>query len=1346
MLTHRSRLSPTVTFPSVSAALLLAAFLIYYFPITARQEASLNDRALRHLAAMSDQLRNEVVTYAGVLENVTLREPRGSDRTQAFSSYLAEQVPEMTLVEPGAGPCDAHSARVTLAVAGGEYSFEFHCTNSRTTWRAHLPLDRVLTPYLRGAPDQLFDEIVVADANGTVLYQTRKTGARITQLPAKLFASTVRPGIGEERPNDPAVSLSYAASSEMSNLVALSMGGTDYRVFFVPVSLRVAGEAAAESDASTRTAATQRIVIAGLMRESRVRAESMAVPGTLLVAVVLLLLVVMAATWPLLKFRTMRATERVPRRTLQYFWLSMVATIASMCVFTFHVFYIFDTRSVDQNLSRLAAAVERNFEDEVTRALTVMDSLQSSTLFIEQTTVNPGACAEVVEKANLLRQRGLGLDAYPYFDRVFWADNTGRQYIKWDNSNQPTSQVNVSSRAYFQAALEHRFWTFSRAGPRGARFRVDPIFSMNTGEYLAVISRAVSPHTVVCEEQKGPRTLRVESMVTPLMSLINPVMPPDYGFALIDADGLVLFHSTATKNGQENLFHELDDSRALRSAVLGRTGHHFAARYIGVNHRFFSTPLLNLQRAPWSLVVFHDLSARSSQHLERVVLFGGLVFSYYVLAAMVLLAAVPTPADAPAWLWPTEKKRVAYMQLSVSLLFLAAAFYSLIFTLPLASLAIVAVLVPFVGLALVATVLKPMPVGLRVTLLLAVGLVIVGLAATRHAWMHTVLFVLAAASVLPAAGRVMQRSSWPSFERSYTAVWALSLMLGGIVSSVAFFKLAYDYHDNLSTRRQQVQTMAALAEREDRVRRRYAALDLSERLKSADFDVGQWLFIRRRLEQTLDRYDTEFLSLTQGIVLAPRPRPTSSETIDGVPPLRPDDRETDDAVHGTTIWVRDSLPVGLTWLASWVPYGTGTLTRQLSGTSVGKAAWTWDSAKNRLRMHPSVSAFGHHDDVASSPSTTALMKSLRNDPTFLSPQLISELALLERWNPFRREGEARGVSAIAQEMAWAALVFGCGALLTFLWITPTLARMFPGRYAVEPFPELEVGPRTPISEHTILLVLHHEDVAGIFRARPDVSFIDFAVVARGTTVDYTTLDKPIVAVNHFDYEQDDPDISHVKLDLLERLANIHPSKVVVLVTAIDPVFAIDGGGGLGVRQARQRAAPDRVLDRWIRVLVPFKRYRLKAVTRRDPDVDHRLLWSALTTVEQVAVYQLAHEGWANHKNIAAFDQLRRREIICDVPFRFANAAFRSFVLRTVSIDDRRAWEKQDVASLWDGVRLMFFVLAIGLVIAMLFFNQQSIPGVIVSAGAVLAGFTKLLSEARSFRSLLGFGKAEQDRA
>src|SRR6185295_11687565 len=104
----------------------------------------------------------------------------------------------------------------------------------------------------------------------------------------------------------------------------------------------------------------------GLILNSRFRAESMAVPGNLLVSMVLLLLALIAATWPLMKFRSMRATERVPRRAAEYFWLSMLGTIAMITVFVLHLASVLDIESVDANLESLAGAIEKNFEAETT--------------------------------------------------------------------------------------------------------------------------------------------------------------------------------------------------------------------------------------------------------------------------------------------------------------------------------------------------------------------------------------------------------------------------------------------------------------------------------------------------------------------------------------------------------------------------------------------------------------------------------------------------------------------------------------------------------------------------------------------------------------------------------------------------------------------------------------------------------------------------------------------------------------------------------------------------------------------------------------------------------------------
>jgi hypothetical protein len=74
MTTPRGALfQPTFAFPMLAVCVLVAAFLVYYFPITDQQKASLNRLAFRSLAAVSDGLGSRVVNYVEVLEQTAKR-------------------------------------------------------------------------------------------------------------------------------------------------------------------------------------------------------------------------------------------------------------------------------------------------------------------------------------------------------------------------------------------------------------------------------------------------------------------------------------------------------------------------------------------------------------------------------------------------------------------------------------------------------------------------------------------------------------------------------------------------------------------------------------------------------------------------------------------------------------------------------------------------------------------------------------------------------------------------------------------------------------------------------------------------------------------------------------------------------------------------------------------------------------------------------------------------------------------------------------------------------------------------------------------------------------------------
>ena len=68
-----------------------------------------------------------------------------------------------------------------------------------------------------------------------------------------------------------------------------------------------------------------------------------------------------------------------------------------------------------------------------------------------------------------------------------------------------------------------------------------------------------------------------------MRSLIGPVLPPGFAFAVIDRSGKVLFHSDRQRNGNEDFFVETDNNRRLRAQVAAHSADGLSINYWGPN-------------------------------------------------------------------------------------------------------------------------------------------------------------------------------------------------------------------------------------------------------------------------------------------------------------------------------------------------------------------------------------------------------------------------------------------------------------------------------------------------------------------------------------------------------------------------------------------------------------------------------------------------------------------------------------------------------------------------------------------------------------------------------------------
>src|SRR5262249_39853388 len=202
--------------------------------------------------------------------------------------------------------------------------------------------------------------------------------------------------------------------------------------------------------------------------------------------------------------------------------------------------------------------------------------------------------------------------------------------------------INVNDRDYFSKAKDGELWELDG----GHKFYVESINSRFSGEKLAVISTPV---------QDGKWILCIG---TRLLSLFDPILPPGYGFVLIDDEGTALFHSDSLQNKEVNLFKECNDSRQLQAAVLARSSSEFDTDYLGRDHHFYVRPV---KGAPWTVVAFRDKQTLRTVNLQTLIHWLLLLLVFGLIQFLVVwLIFLPAMRKHSAWLWPDEEHNNLY--------------------------------------------------------------------------------------------------------------------------------------------------------------------------------------------------------------------------------------------------------------------------------------------------------------------------------------------------------------------------------------------------------------------------------------------------------------------------------------------------------------------------------------------------------------------------------------------------------------------------------------------------------------------------------------------------------------
>jgi hypothetical protein len=789
-----------------------------YFLYFRRQSAFYTARDLRVLRTVTAALDERIGVYSGYVENnvryhdqsvirVTdncgrkVSETDNAALPETLNAMPGQELFERTLVYSGN---DAFLRFAYYALMDVPKDAKPKVDNLRRGC-SDVTLSEILQPAFNLDLAQAFDEIVVADSGGHVLYHVHPPRSRSSLLfenaPGKSDSGSAlleiqeldalletKGWLRETKALDPRPLL------RASRTTPVILSDASYMLFSQPYTPGTIG-------------ANQKWIVCGLVSAPRFRLEAARIPAPLaLLGTALAILAICA--WPFLRIALTNELEPI---TLSDAVLVAICTIIAAAILTLAFLDTFSYRHLTsiarKQLEQYADKLAGHYDGNVARAAAALDSIRWKTKDADWK-----SAAAVRARLSEPDPRDPlcvadPLESYPYFRSFAWVDATGVERFKYSAADTP--RVDVSGRQYFIAAMRDDLWLTSPvtdpAGvPRQIPFAIEWVRSAATGDVTAVIA-----------ERTNSPDFPVITLTTDLIDLTSSVPPPDVRFAVIDEQGNVLYHSDPQRIGYENFFTEADQNPSLRSAVLGRRAGVVEADYWGDNTEMYVRPLPS---SAWTLVVFRakKLVRVLNEETLLLTLMPLLLGSMpYVLIYGAILLAAPR-YRAPA-LWPDPARRGDYIRLArlyailgvtyalAIYLFDAKSLPPIVFLFPAQAIVSTYILLhrddrrPRVGLALAGWIVLTLLLGWWIRA--AVPDTQVFAAKLFHAAPRTpvaiVLVLLAVAALaslsffMPASEGGAKRSLFRmSYSRAYRLCGALLLVLAAALPVVGYFKIA----------------------------------------------------------------------------------------------------------------------------------------------------------------------------------------------------------------------------------------------------------------------------------------------------------------------------------------------------------------------------------------------------------------------------------------------------------------------------------------------------------------------------------------------------------------------------
>jgi hypothetical protein len=1361
--------------PVITVLVLVSAFSLYYFVYVPAQREYLANRNFRSLAVLGEQIQATISNNGSVLEyyadlaggtkNPTTRDirkketlnqflvvhpedktlPKDEQLRETLKDYLRYLAPGFELTETPAGTrrrfeAQRRNGRWELVLTAQKHA------GAKRDYMGVVEVDSIVKPLAGSLP---FDNILLVSETGTMVYQGNKSGPQFTSLADLLQTQTgtadskTADGGSESHSDNHTASNRNGAISRNEDpawrarsmhLTDVQLAGTHYKLFLQPVLVDVF------SDDPGQDEPAREWVLCGLRSATALELEALSISSTFIIWFIALFLAICMSS-PVLKVLFMNHRERLHLRELGFLGLFLVLLTGVFTLSGLQAVGFPLNDDTQAQLKRLGDQLSVNMHDELRQMRNQLTAWCRSPQLRKD--LKAAESQEIVRNSQAEVDPTPAPSIYPYLNNVFWTDDDGHQIVKWSATGYLTPMADVS---HLDIYTHPKTTDLDGKGPP---FHFDSVVPPNRLEHLAVmgINTADCNPALVGASIRGDVTGGSAFLSAQPLSLIDPILPYGYGFALLDETGVVRFHSDKNKNLRENFLQESDWNKQLSAAAFGHsTERSLSIKYMGKDYRARVIPVSIVSQAPWSLIVYRDTTSVRTLNLQAMTMASTLFLA--ILAGPVLIAAIwcaiRRPRFAPDWLWPNPGRADAYKYQIAIYASLIVLFLFLGFTGPSQRNIMACLAMPYAAFLLTVWCFRSYPrrrgpkkpsarntggsyatpAGLTILSVFFLVLAIFWQRAhppVSRYWLG--LGIFAAFPLLDRRRRYFavrlsrsfrtDTSASPvsgspetdlyAWRKYYTGSLITAVLLFGVLTPMALFRASLDVERRLGVKQAQLHLASALGER------LLATGDLCEKGQLSEAACAEF-----------KRPDSDIWGK---IVLSP------IFPADGrLPVVLHSFRQQGGELYSG--WFQDvlySLHHDYNQTAAEM---LGVIQDRIIPKSDGNFPdWSWENKDSvmTLRWH------GVHFPIESHEVESDL--------------LLASSAPASPWNlAFAGAGVAAGV------------ILAIGLLVVALVRRVFLFHVAPLK--ITGVRRAEEAVREGRNVAILIPPLSTWQLDG-----PKWT-LDLAEVATGPKwaelFDLNTAPvNTVIEILHFEYSANDAEIDNQKFLLIDQLLRRENTRIAVVMTA--PVSTEDYSRMfpalelIDLREEpfywlKQYEGPARDMI-WkecgpLSALWPIGAQLAKDITPEDAhseetiaseileraDPYYRLIWKECSNNQRFALSQLAEDGLLNPSNERAIRQLVRRGLIATDPqFRIMNESFRRFLRSAATPDLRKEWRRESQHSGWGKVHGVFFTTMI-LLGAFLLTTQnalwQSSAAYVTTALGALGTLTRLVSTYR----------------